>query len=198
MLTRVSNIETWRRWRADEGATPADLVARLTSFQPTENMLAGTALHKALELARYGVHERLEANGYTFLMPDASLELPRVRELRCFGQFGPLRVTGQVDATEGKRVDDHKSTAMFNAEGYWDGCQWKFYLDIFEADVFRWNVFPLTPVRGQDKTYRVSEPQILEQCRYPGLHDDCMTLARGFYDFAAQHMPHHNIQLEAA
>jgi hypothetical protein len=198
MLTRVSNIETWRRWRSDEDATPADLIARLTAFEPTEAMLAGTALHKALELAQYGAHDVLTANGYTFLMPDASIEIPRVRELRCFGQYGPLRVTGQVDALEGLRVDDHKSTAVFNAEGYWDGCQWKFYLDIFGADRFRWNVFPLTPVRGKEKTYAVGEPQILEQCRYPGLHDDCMALARGFYEFAALHMPHHNIQLEAA
>jgi len=190
MLARVSHIESFRRWRSDQDATPADLVARLRNFQPTEAMLAGTALHKALELAPYGEHEQLHAHGYTFYMPSAAIQIPRIRELRCFKQYGPLTVTGQVDATDGPRVDDHKSTAMFNAEGYWDGCQWKFYLDIFGADRFRWNVFPMTPVRGKEKTYAVSEPQILEQCRYPGLHDDCMDLARGFYDFAIKHMPH--------
>lgn len=198
MLTRVSNIETWRRWRADPDATPADLVARLTGFQPTDAMLAGTAFHKALELAQPGEYDRLEALGHTFLLPDASLALPSVRELRCFGRYGPLRVTGQVDALYGTRVEDHKTTGYFSADGYLEGCQWRFYLDIFGADVFRWNVFELTAIKGQDKTYRVGEPHTLEQCRYPGLHDDCMDLARGFYEFAALHMPHHNINLEAA
>jgi hypothetical protein len=188
MLTRVSNIETFRRWRLDESQDVADLVQRLTDFQPTEPMLAGTAFHKALELATPGEYDTLRAHGYTFLMPDAVIALPNVRELRCFGTFGPLRVTGCVDALYGKRVEDHKTTANFNADGYWEGCQWRFYLDIFGADVFRWNVFPITPVRGQEKTYKVSEPQILEQCRYPRLHDDCMALAADFYEFAIRHL----------
>src|SRR5687768_9998987 len=188
MLARVSNIETFRRWRADEAATPADLVARLTDFQPTEPMLAGTAFHKALELAEPGEYAQLHAHGYTFLMPDAVLALPSVRELRCFGSYGPLRVTGQVDCLYGTRVEDHKTTAYFNADGYLEGCQWRFYLDIFGADVFRWNVFEIKPVRGEEKTYTVGEPHTLEQFRYPGLHDDCMALALAFHEFAAQHL----------
>lgn len=198
MLTRVSNIETWRRWRGDETATPADLVQRLTAFQPTEAMLVGTAFHKALELAQPGEYDRLHANGYTFLMPDAVIALPRIRELRLSKQYGPLTVSGQVDGLEGLRVDDHKTTAYFNGEGYWGGCQWRFYLDIFGADRFRWNVFPIRMDRDDFTVYHVSAPETLEQCRYPGLHDDCMDLARGFHDFAAKHMPHHNTQLEAA
>lgn len=198
MLTRVSNIETFRRWRNDEEATADDLIARLTDFRPTEAMLAGTAFHKALEDATPGEYAQLHAHGYTFLLPDAEIALPDVRELRAFGQYGPLRVTGQVDGIDGKRVEDHKTTATFRPDGYLEGCQWRFYLDIFNADVFRWNVFEIAPVKGQDKTYQVKPPQLLEQCRYPGLHDDCMDLARDFYDFAARYMPHHSIQLEAA
>jgi hypothetical protein len=198
MLTRVSNIETWRRWRSDEDATPDDLVARLTAFEPTEAMLAGTAFHKALELAQPGEYAELSALGYTFLLADAELALPTVRELRCFGNYGPLRVTGQVDALYGKRVEDHKTTANFSADGYLEGCQWRFYLDLFGADVFRWNVFEIKPVKDRPNTYEVGAPHLLEQCRYPGLHDDCMDLARGFYDFAALHMPQHNIPTEQA
>lgn len=195
MLARVSNIEEWRKWRSDEDATPADLVARLTSFQPTEAMLAGTAFHKALENAIPGEYSALEANGYTFLLEDdAEIYLPTVRELRCFGSYGPLRVTGQVDCLHGTRVEDHKTTAYLNAERYLEGCQWRFYLDIFGADVFRWNVFEIKPVRGEELTYTVGAPHTLEQHRYPGLHDDCMSLAAGFYDFATKHMP----QQEAA
>jgi hypothetical protein len=188
MLVRVSNIETYRRWRADPDAIPEDLVSRLTDFQPTEPMLAGTAFHRCLEDAVPGEYDRMEANGYTFILPDTSIALPEIRELRCYGDFGPLRVTGQVDALYGKRVEDHKTTAYFNGEGYLEGCQWRFYLDLFQADVFRWNVFEIKPIRGQEKTYEVGAPQTLEQYRYPGLHDDCMDLAAGFHQFATTHM----------
>ncbi len=198
MLTRVSNIEAFRRWRLDDEQEAADLVARLTGFQPTEAMLAGTAFHKALEDATPGEYAQLHAHGYTFLLPDAEIALPDVRELRAYGQFGPLAVTGQVDALHGRRVEDHKTTASFRPDGYLEGCQWRFYLDIFGADVFRWNVFEILAVKGKDKTYTVKPPHQLEQCRYPGLHDDCMDLARDFYDFAGQHLPNHNINLKAA
>lgn len=196
MLARVSSIETFRRWRLDEDMTAADLVARLTDFQPTPAMLAGTAFHKALEDAEPGEYGELAANGYTFLLPDAHIALPDIRELRAYGRYGPLAVTGQVDGLHGKRVEDHKTTASFRPDGYIEGCQWRFYLDIFGADVFRWNVFEVVEV--DDMTYRVKPPHILEQCRYPGLHDDCMDLAREFYQFAAEHIPNHNPNLEAA
>jgi hypothetical protein len=196
MLVRVSNIETFRRWRADPDATPEDLVSRLSDFQPTERMEAGTAFHKALERAVPGEYPELSAMGYTFLFDeDAAIALPSVRELRCYGEYGPIRVTGQVDGLHGKRVEDHKTTGQFNSDGYWEGCQWRFYLDLFGADVFRWNVFEIWPHKTRPQTYHVGEPQFLEQCRYPGLHNDCMELASAFYDFAAKHMPQ---QLEAA
>lgn len=198
MLTRVSNIETFRRWRNDESQDAADLIARLTDFRPTEAMLAGTAFHKALEDAQPGEYAQLHAHGYTFLLPDAELALPDVRELRAFGQYGPLRVTGQVDGLDGKRVEDHKTTAQFRPDGYLEGCQWRFYLDLFNADVFRWNVFEIVAVKGHERTYQVKPPQLLEQCRYPGLHDDCMDLARDFYQFAAEYLPQHSTNLEAA
>ncbi len=198
MLTRVSSIETFRRWRLDDEATADDLVARLTDFQPTEAMLAGTAFHRALELAAPGDYSTLTANGYTFILPDAEIALPDVRELRAFGAYGPLQVTGCVDAIHGKRVEDHKTTASFRPDGYLEGCQWRFYLDLFGADVFRWNVFVITPAPKEEKTYNVHAPEFLEQCRYPGMHDDCMDLARDFYQFAAQFLPNQNLELEAA
>jgi hypothetical protein len=197
MLTRVSSIETFRRWRQDEEATAADLVERLTNFQPTEPMLAGTAFHAALEVAKPGDYDRLEANGYTFLLPDSSIALTPIRELRASKRYGPIVVTGKLDGLYGKRVEDHKTTASFNPDGYFEGCQWRFYLDIFEADVFRWNVFVITPVPKLDKTYTVKPPQLLEQCRYPGMHDDCMDLADDFHEFAAQFMPDYTPNLEA-
>jgi hypothetical protein len=196
MLARVSNLEAFRYWREAEDQTVEDLVERLTTFQPTPAMQAGTAFHKALELAEEGEHETLAADGYTFIMPEGTLVLPPVRELRGFKAYGPLTVTGCVDATTGKRVDDHKTTARFDPERYLAGYPWRLYLDIFDADIFRWNVFEVRETKRL--VYEVSSPQTLEAYRYPGLHEDCARLAAEFYEFARVHMPDFNALTEAA
>lgn len=189
MIARVSNIEAFRRWSLDEDQTAEDLVRWLTTDNPSEAMLAGTAFHQALEDAEPGEYAKLEANGYVFILPDIELALPNVRELRAYRKYGPITVTGQVDALHGKRIEDHKTAASFRPDGYLEGCQWRFYLDLFGADVFRWNVFEIKPVMGHAKTYEVRGMHTLEQFRYPGLHEDCMDLALAYHEFAAAHMP---------
>lgn len=187
MLARVSSIESFRRWREDEDQTVDDLIRFITTDEPTPAMAAGTAFHAALETARPGDHEKLEAQGYTFLLSGGAVHLPVVRELRVFGQFGPLRVTGQCDALDGRVVIDHKTTSRFDAERYLTGCQWKFYLELFGADVFQWNVFEIREVG--EKTFVVDEPQVLRAYRYPAMRDYCERLASDYFDFASQWMP---------
>lgn len=193
MLARVSNIEAYRQWKnwqplfdGQEEPTIEDLVRFITVDEPSEAMKAGTAFHKAMENAGDGLHTQFEANGYTFLLPDAVIALPTTRELRAYGQYGGLTVTGQVDGVEGRIVTDHKTTAKFDPERYLNGCQWKFYLDIFDANEFRWNVFVLKEL--EPLVYGVSAPQILTACRYPELHDQCEKLAADYLAFARVHL----------
>ncbi len=194
MLARVSSVEAFRQWKnwrplfdGQEEPTVEDLVRFITEDEPTEAMMAGTAFHKAMELAQDGEHETFEANGYTFLLPEAELSLPAIREMRAYGDYGGLTVTGQVDAVEGRIVIDHKTTGKFDPERYLDGCQWKFYLDLFEADEFRWNVFVIKETEPQ--VYAVSVPQVLTAYRYPNMRADCEKLAADYLDFARMHMP---------
>ena len=193
-IARVSNIEAFRQWKnwrplfdGQDEPTVGDLVRFITVDEPTDAMRAGTAFHKAMELAQVGSHETFEANGYTFMLPDADLELPAIREMRAYGDYGGLTVTGQVDAIEGRIVFDHKTTGTFDPERYLDGCQWKFYLDLFDADEFRWNVFVIKEVEPQ--VYSVAAPQVLAAYRYPGMHADCESLAADFLAFARNHLP---------
>lgn len=195
MLARVSSIESFRRWREDDEQSAEDLVHWLTHDEPSEAMRAGTAFHKALEDAVPGDHSTLYALGYAFHLPDGELALPTIRELRAFGNYGSLQVTGCVDCLHGKRVEDHKTTSRFDAERYLAGYQWRFYLDLFGADTFRWNVFEIRELKP--RVYEVAEPQTLEAYRYPGLHEDCARLAADFYAFAQQHLPNLH-QLPAA
>ncbi len=187
MLARVSNIEAFRRWREAEDQPVENLIEFITVDNPTPAMLAGTAFHEALENAQPGTYEVLEAMGYTFHLPDAELVLPSIREVRAYGQYGGLTVTGKVDCLDGRRVDDHKTTSRFDAERYLAGYQWRFYLDLFDADVFRWNVFELREL--EPLVFQVSAPQLLEITRYPGMHDDCMQLALDYLAFARDYLP---------
>lgn len=176
MRARVSNLEVFRQWRGDEAATRDAL---RFDIPETEAMRAGTAFHRALETASDGEHDALYANGYRFILPDGTLRLPTIRELRAQKDYGPLTVSGCVDAIRGRIVTDHKTTGRCDPERYLDGYQWRFYLDIFDADVFEWAIYEIREL--DPMVYEVSDPQFLRQFRYPGLHDDCARLADDYY-----------------
>jgi hypothetical protein len=194
MLMRVSNVEAFRRWRENEESTVEDFVRYITVDEPSDAMKAGTAFHRCLELAQDGDEfSVLCTDGYQFVIEcDVELEVAPVRELRLAKDYGAITITGQVDALFGIRIDDHKTTARFDPENYLGGAQWKFYLDIFDADVFRWNVFEMDFDRvasNGDRVYRVFGFHQLEQVRYPSLHQDCARLAADFYAFASEQLP---------
>lgn len=195
MLARVSHIEAFRQYRdwhprfdGDEEPTIEETVAKIVSDQPTEAMRVGTAFHDALEKAADGEHEKLIAQGYTFDLEGGQIELPAIRELRVFKGYGDLRVTGKADCVLGRIIDDHKTTRQIDLERYMEGCSWRFYLDLFDADQFRWNLFLLKETDDR-RTYRVAEPQRLSAYRYPELGDYCADLAAEYLDFARRYLP---------
>jgi len=189
MLARVSNIEAYRRWQNwkplhddDEEPSLEQFVRSITTDEPSEAMKAGTAFHAAIEHAQDGEHSTFAAMGYTFHLPDAEIALPTIREMRAFKPYGALAVTGKVDGIEGRTITDYKTTGRCDAERYLEGCQWKFYLDIFGADVFVWQVFEIKEF--EPFVYRVSAPQTIRAYRYPELPQDCARLAEEYLDFA--------------
>jgi hypothetical protein len=198
MTFRVSEVESFRQWQQDEDYELDKLLSRLRGQEPASDaMLAGTAFHKALELASATSHDELEAFGYTFrFVGDFDLAIPAVREVRSHKTyvFGAIAITisGQLDCIDGRRVEDHKTTSRFDPDRYLDGYQWRFYLDIFGADVFRWNVFEIACVENEDPpglVWEVYGSHRLEQYCYPELSKDCERLAGDLAYFAIQHMP---------
>lgn len=193
MIVRVSTVEAFRQWRQDEEAELELMLAKLRGVsEPNDAMRAGTAFHKALETAKEGEYASLSVDGYRFdFEADVSLYLPPVRELRSSLEYGPLTITGQVDAINGITVGDHKTTARYEPEWYLPGYQWRLYLDIFGAKVFRWNIFEmaLDRVENDVDVYRVFGFHALEQTRYPELHDDCARLVADLAEFVAMHEP---------
>lgn len=191
---RVSEVESFRQWATDDEAELSDLMDRLTGAnRPSDVMLAGTAFHKALEDAQDGEVDVLQANGYTFeFLTDADLSIPDIRELRASRTYmvdgQPITISGQVDALEGKRVEDHKTTGRFDPERYLNGYQWRLYLEIFGADQFRWNVFEIAPTTDPAH-WDVRAAHTLEQFRYPTMPADCEKLVTAFARFVREHLP---------
>lgn len=165
------------------------LINQILDSKPTEAMLKGTAFHKFLEHAQTGESELAEVDGYTFaFVGDFDLYLPQMREWRKGKDYGGIIVSGQCDAIEGKTMYDHKTTERFDAEKYLDSWQHRFYLDIFGADRFVWNVWEMNELK-EPKSYGVHHLHKLEQYRYPELEADCTALALEYLDFAHKFMP---------
>ena len=189
----ATDIDNLRRFYDEEDADLADLIRQLRHLMPsTEAMEAGTALHKAIELAEPGEHKGFEQDGFTFSFEtDAVIDLPVIREMKATREYivDDVRVTlvGKVDAVHGKRIDDHKFTAKFDADRYLDSYQWRIYLEVFNADVFNWNIFEA--LESAPRNYLIRNVHKLTQRRYPTMGDDVERQVRAFVVFARDHLP---------
>lgn len=185
---RVTELEAFRVWRKDEELDAGWLFTRLLGQEPpSDAMQAGTAFHSALECAGEGDLTTLAYGKYRFdFACDSIVPISTVKELEIEKQYGDLLVTGHVDGLIGKEVVDYKTTGQFDPDRYMNSYQWRYYLDILEADRFRWEIFVISEF-GQPFCYSVRQHHTLIQARYPGLHEDCERLAREYVDFAAQH-----------
>lgn len=196
MSWRVSMLEAFRQWEQDEDAELDDLLAKLRGDWPeSAAMAAGTAFHKALEEAPSGLTaDELVALGHRFTFAgDFTLPVTRIRELRGFKQYQvdgqSIIVTGQVDAIEGLRIEDHKTTGRFDPDRYLEGYQWRLYLDIFNCRRFRWNVFEIAELASEDEVlaFEVRAQHTLEQFWYAELPLHCMGLVTRFARFVREH-----------
>lgn len=191
----ATDIDALRYFLSDEDADLAELLARLRrEAEPTEAMLAGTALHKALETISPGEFGELSVDGYVFAFPaDAEIDLPEIREKKIERewQVGDCIVTlvGKVDAIHGRTVHDHKFTARYDAERFLGSYQWRVYLDLFGADEFVWNVFEGRQDTRDPMRYTIGTVHRLRMHRYPEMRADIERTLRIYIDFARQHLP---------
>lgn len=189
----ASDIDAYRRFRDNDDVELADLLAQLRrESAPTPAMMAGTALHAALETIENGDYQSIAIEDYQFdFETDAEIDVPPVREMKVTGQFviGDVLVTlvGKVDAVHGKRVDDHKLTARFDPERFMNSYQWRVYLMLFRADEFRWNVFEAKEIT--ETHYAITAVHPLTMHRYPGMEDDVMRELDLFVGLAQAHLP---------
>jgi hypothetical protein len=205
MITaRVSHISAYARWKSEEDTDVDFLINQIISSQQTPAMAKGTAFHKVLEQAQEGGISQATHDGYTFAFTlNADLYLPKTREWRQEKDYGGIIVSGQCDAIEHKTIWDHKTTERFDAENYLESWQHKFYMDLFGADRFIWNVWEMSEISKPDFLEEESSPQFGDKCsqvsshvyevfalhqltqyRYPDMEKDCRQLAQEYRDFA--------------
>lgn len=174
---RVTNLDAFRIWKETEGLGMDWLMTRLNNeTEPTDQMKAGTALHKALELGCEMECGSLVSGDYRFdFNCECQVVLPTLRECEFRKQYGDITVIGHVDGLSGKLITDYKTTETFDPDRYMESYQWRFYLDMSDSDVFLYQIFILKEF-GPEKCYSVRETHHLKQYRYPELHSDCQNL----------------------
>lgn len=161
MSTAVTDIDQFRYWKHAEDMSVADLIARLRrQTEPTSEMLAGIAFHRAVELAtpeaEYGI---LRARGHTFII-ECNVVLPEMqaRELPLSATYDvsgvEVDVRGRVDGITGLKVFDLKTMKRAcdheSIERLKDTMQWRFYLDMATANEFQWDCFSIEPIAPND------------------------------------------------
>ena len=115
-IFRASRLDEFRRYLSGETFTgeeytPEMFVARLTSFEPTPKMLAGTAVHSVLERAEVGKLDTCQRFGWKVVFDlDAILDLPAMREVELSRARRGIMLYGRVDAITGSEIRDYKTT----------------------------------------------------------------------------------------
>jgi hypothetical protein len=174
-------------------------------FHPTYEMMLGTAYGRAIEkpekwrlktdamgpnmevypAGSYRVPVKGDDGWHEFFfrapMVDRALSMldrSGVFEVRGQAEYDGWIVVAKLDQISGTRINENKTTTKyFDFDKYAPSCQWRFYLDIFGADAFTYNVFEIREKFGE---YSLGNVESFNLFPYEAMHQDCLTLVRQF------------------
>lgn len=181
----VTDLDTYRKYREDEDFPLEVFLSQLRrEGEVTPAMMRGRAFASAMEHANLGETSTISAEGHTFAFTcDAEIEAWPRREEKREKDYGGIIVSGRCDRIRGAVVADDKTTAKFDAEAYQEKYQWRYYLDLFGADIFHWHIWECKEM-DDPNSWCVHAHHLLKQYRYPDLVKDCTDLALEFKEFA--------------
>lgn len=114
-------------------------------------------------------------------------------EVRQFKDYGEVVVTGQADMIDGTEIRDIKTKfSPVRDSDYVNSCQWKFYLDIFGADTFHYDIFSFEGYKKEKHSQDVRGLRVIRHSpsitcyRYGKLSEDIEFLLGMFVDWARQ------------
>lgn len=208
---RVTMIEAFRRYLANGDydryeITEQSVIDSVTGkFEGNTLTRIGTAFHHIAELGEdYGAPIedgwQFDIEGHEVRMSDAqrqvALDYSRehpfaFHEIRWRKDYGQAIVTGCADMIDGLEIRDIKTKYSAPSDkDYIDSCQWRYYLDIFGANVFHFDLFVF---QGYDKEKHGYDVRPLELTRhtppitcyrYPQMESDNIRLLNEFMDWA--------------
>lgn len=191
IIFHTTDLDSFQWYKRIESMTKDEMVGRLLRTElPNEQMLMGTAWHAILEDPPNEIEAAIR-DGFTFKVDcDCKLELPIIKEIRTEKEYQIddviATITGKCDGINGNRIDDHKLTFKPNPENYFTSCQWRSYLDMFNADSFRYIIYSARK-RGKVVTiYDVSEMRLY---RYPEMIADLTASIAELLAFVKEHAP---------
>lgn len=197
----VTTLEKFRRMidNVSDWDTEASLIESLTGkFKGTDKTRLGGAFHKIIELD-YRLNGSLTVDGITFTPEQARPAIDyrnahpgMVHEVPVqkiyYTRHMELLVSGRADGIKGIEVHDAKTKFAYPGWGeYYNSYQWRFYLDMLEANMFWYDVFE---IRGYKETRPdgTFDGDIIAHEPFPCLRDanlstDVQNLAEEFAKF---------------
>lgn len=211
-IIRVTTLEAFRRFRdnsieRDYYEIPEQRVIDTVvgEFRGNEYSRIGTAFHRIVETGRPDGYMPdgscyVIVDGYTVRFDPVQLKVAldyrgehpgAFHEIRQYKDYGRAVVTGCADLIDGIEVNDTKTrySAPSDRE-YIDSAQWRFYLDIFKADVFHFNVFTFHGYKPEKHGYDVRGLELIPHTppitcyRYPDMESQNLALVNEFMDWA--------------
>lgn len=186
MKIAVTTIEQFRRYCAGTTTLENLLSSIRGEFTPSQWMELGTAFHAILEEpSKYVVFcdqhgEATEHHAYLcddLFFPAEAIE-PCIDAMDYSGAFEvktskkyfvgseEVTVVAKCDQLLGMTVIENKTRwGQFDYDGYAESCQWRFYLDIFNVEAVKYNVFCMN--------YTVSRGIELNSIETFTMHDYC-------------------------
>ena len=212
-IVRVTQIEAFRRFIHNSEydryqITEQSVIDSITGqFRGNEYTRIGTAFHKVVEEGDYSLPYNPDTHGYDididgnivkFTMEQARVALNyrdehwgAFHEVRRYKDYGRAIVTGCADMIDGIELRDIKTKYSTPSDkDYIDSCQWRYYLDIFGADVFHFDLFIFEGYKIDKHGYDVRGLELKRYTppitcyRYPEMEAENLALLNEFMDFA--------------
>ena len=190
----VTTIEAFRNYQ-NGTIELEDFLKRVRGeFTPSRYMDLGSAFHDILENIELRYNKELNIfkakNGLEFeydviaqcykkIVSEAPFEV-KITKIYDIGKES-IEVVAKVDQLYGNYVIENKTCwGMFDFERYFGSCQWKFYLDIFEAERVFYNVFCLSDKKDGIELRNIEQ---FSFNAYPDLNDDLNELMKDLVEF---------------
>ncbi len=184
-IYRASKLDEFRAylsgelWNGDE-YTADEFIRRMTSFEESPAMAAGTAVHGLIEDAAFGEMKESSRNGWHVKFDlDAEMPVPISREIPLQREHNGITLFGRVDAMDANSVHDVKTTSQIDIDRYMDSYQWRAYLWMSGRRAF---VYDILRVKVEDdiKVVTVLEYVPLKLSAYPFMGRDVESLLEQF------------------